>query len=45
MARSDENDPNLNKELSQFNMSLHENVIELWRTEEICRREFSLPTI
>lgn len=44
-SSNNENDFDLNEELSKLNMSLHESGIELWRIEEKCRREFFLLTI
>lgn len=39
MSCNNENNVDINDELSKVNLSLHENVIELWRIEEKCRRE------
>jgi len=42
MAHDIEKDIDLTEEMSKINMSLHENSIELWRTEEVCRRKLLL---
>lgn len=39
MACNNENNLDMNDELSKVNLSLYEKVIELWRIEEKCRRE------
>ncbi|XP_060880884.1 uncharacterized protein PF3D7_0207100-like [Metopolophium dirhodum] len=37
MSGNDENDSNMNNDLSKFNLSFYESSIELWRAQEKCR--------
>jgi hypothetical protein len=42
MACNNEDKLDINDELSKIHLSLYENVIELWRIEEKCRRKFKI---
>lgn len=42
MTCNSENNLDMDDELNKVNLSLYENVIELWRIEEKCRREFKI---
>jgi len=40
MSGNDENDSNMNNDLSKFNLSFYESSIELWRAQEKCRCKY-----